>query len=145
MTSIEIVTFNVDGLNDIEKRHTLLEYFNRLNVDIIALQETHITQDNIDTIKREWKYQSIWNPAPSPYTGGTAILLGSSLKKTAHKTDQSGRILTMQIKSQHTSFQLTNIYAPTDNQHKEHFFNQILKNVQNHYHAVARHLFTCMK
>ena len=136
MTSIEIVTFNVDGLNDIEKRHTLLEYFNRLNVDIIALQETHITQDNIDTIKREWKYQSIWNPAPSPYTGGTAILLGSSLKKTAHKTDQSGRILTMQIKSQHTSFQLTNIYAPTDNQHKEHFFNQIDQHMFNNRHTV---------
>ena len=98
MTTFNIATLNVNGLNDDIKVKSLFNTLQTLNCDIIALQETHITLNNIEKIKKAWQGYSIWNPAPSSYSSGTAILLGSKITKANQHMDNTGRITSIKIK-----------------------------------------------
>ena len=125
MTTINIATLNVNGINDYNKCLSIFNTLKTLNCEIIALQETHIIQNNIDQIKSLWPYDSEWNPAPSSNSCGTAILLGPKTEKKGYTMDTTGRIITVKTQYNDNDMQITNIYAPNDNQHREHFFDQI--------------------
>ena len=125
MTTINIATLNVNGINDYNKCLSIFNTLKTFNCEIIALQETHIIQNNIEQIKSLWPYDSEWNPAPSSNSCGTAILLGPKTEKKGYTMDTTGRIITVKTQYNDNDIQITNIYAPNDNQHREHFFDQI--------------------
>ena len=125
MSVIKIATLNVDGINDYNKCLSIFNALKNLNCEIIALQETHIAQKDIDKVKALWPNDSVWNPAPNSYSCGSAILLGARAVRKGFKFDNNGRISTVKIKYDENIIQLTNVYAPNDNKHREDFFNQI--------------------
>lgn len=136
MTTIKIATLNVNGLNDDIKCASIMNQLKILNCDIIALQETHVIESKIATTRKTWEGQSYWNPAPSSSSSGTAILLGPKVKYTSHKKDETGRIITCKISINDVQLQLTNIYGPNDNQHKEYFFNNLTNYMYNIKHSI---------
>ena len=131
MTTINIATLNVNGINDYNKCLSIFNTLKTLNCEIIALQETHIIQKNIEQVKSLWPYDSVWNPAPSSNSCGTAILLGPKTEKKGYTMDTTGRIITLKTQYNDNDIQITNIYAPNDNQHREHFFDQITNYMYN--------------
>ena len=89
MTTIRIASLNVNGINDHNKCQTIFKTLKSLNCEIIALQETHITKDKVEEVKKLWPYDSVWNPAISSSSCGTAILLGPRYDKTGFKTNDN--------------------------------------------------------
>ena len=126
MNRLKIATFNVDGINDHQKRHEIFKSLNDLSYDIILLQETHITTKLQDRCNTEWVHPAVWNPGASTNTGGTAILLGNpDIQIVNEKRDNNGRILTVKIKVNNTPIQIVNIYGPTVPAQREAFFSTI--------------------
>ena len=59
MTVLKVAILNVNGINDPAKCHTIFHTLQNLNCDLIAIQETHITQKKIPEMKRLWPYESL--------------------------------------------------------------------------------------
>ena len=126
MSTLVIVTLNVDGINDNQKRNSIFKTLKEINYDIICLQETHIQQQNINKVKKEWGYTSYWNPGPSQHSGGTAILMGNTdLKIEAVKKDDVGRVTVARLTVCEDSIQVVNIYGPNKPGDREEFFGSI--------------------
>ena len=125
MTVLKIATLNVNGLNDPSKCHTIFQTLLNLKCDIIALQETHIPIDKIPNIKPLWPYESIWSPAFSSSSCGTAILYGPKIdtrpQTTSARIDDYGRIIIVKTKLNEATVQITNIYAPNTNNQSMHY------------------------
>ena len=123
MTTLKVATFNVDGINNFNKRNSIFEKLKEEKIDIIFLQETHVELKNIREVKEHWQGKSIWNPGPSGKSRGTAILFGGN-KVTIQNTttDETGRLIVAKIKIQNDIIQLINIYAPNKSWKREDFF-----------------------
>ena len=135
MSTLKIASFNVNGINEDTKCYAVFNTLQNLNCDIIAIQETHITKEKIETLKKKWPYESIWNPAPKSDSRGVAILFGPKIELKGTKLDKDGRVLTTKIKHDNTTVQVTNIYATNENKDREDFF----KNVTDYMYKNTRH------
>ena len=51
---LNIISMNVRGLRNAKKRRSLFRQFKTNNYDIIGLQETYLTNNDINLIKNEW-------------------------------------------------------------------------------------------
>ena len=133
MTVLKVATLNVNGINDPAKCHTIFHTLQNLNCDLIAIQETHITQKKIPEMKRLWPFESIWSPAPSSSSCGTAILLGPRMETganiAAEKIDEYGRVVIFKTKYNEATIQITNIYAPNENNQRDDFFDSVSENM----------------
>ena len=52
---MKINSWNVRGINASDKRHRIKQVVDSMQVDIIFLQETKLSQDNFDKIVAKWK------------------------------------------------------------------------------------------
>ena len=126
MTTLNIATYNVNGINDNQKRKDIFEKLKTLNYDIIFLQETHIEYNKIEKVKKEWGPPSIWNPGPSSSSGGTGTLLkNENIKIIETKMDDEGRILNIKFKILENTIQAINIYGPTKANQREEFYEEL--------------------
>ena len=53
-TNLSILTMNVRGIRNTKKRKSLFQMFRQGRYDIIALQETHLVETDVEILKREW-------------------------------------------------------------------------------------------
>ena len=74
---------NIYGLNDLDKTRKV---FKELKHDIICLQETKISNNKKDTIKKKWKGVSFWN-CENRSAGGTAILFSKEFQGEIKEED----------------------------------------------------------
>ena len=51
--NLSFLTLNVQGLRDKKKRQALFRSFRNRHIDVIALQETHLTEVDTDIIRSE--------------------------------------------------------------------------------------------
>ena len=51
---LEIVSFNVRGLNDFVKRKDVFDFLRNSKADIICLQELHVTSETEKLFKSQW-------------------------------------------------------------------------------------------
>ena len=54
---IDIISANVRGLRQQFKRFDLFEYFKKIKADIVCLQETHLVQKDLSTLKKDWNIE----------------------------------------------------------------------------------------
>jgi exodeoxyribonuclease III len=123
---LKIVSFNVEGLRDVKKRSDIFEHFKESIYDIICLQETHITPELHIQIQNEWGYISHWNPGTN-WSAGVAILINNKqdIAFIQTKTDNSGRIISLEIKFNDNIYQIINIYSPTTSQNRPKFYTTL--------------------
>lgn len=108
---MKLISWNVNGLRSVLKKN-FLEYLDEARPDILCLQETKCTPDDVEQL---WpaSYTTYWNSAQKKGYSGTAIFTKEKpLSVTPHigidMHDQEGRVLNAEFRD----FYLVNVYVP---------------------------------
>ena len=128
---IQIVTMNVKGLQNDQKRQEIFQYCKKLNYDIIMMQETHSTVKDEFKFRTEWKGEIIFAHGSSQ-ARGSAILFSNKIdaKITKSTTCLDGRYVIADIKIDEKELMLVNVYAP--NEDSPDFFLEIFSKMAEH-------------
>ena len=125
---LKFASINVEGLRDNGKRNNVFQSLSNLNLDVIAIQETHCDVTSESKWKKEWPGKSLWTTGRND-SAGVAFLFNPNLDISIldQETDFDGRILKVIIKIDDKKFQLLNIYAhnPTVKGISEYFFESL--------------------
>ena len=123
---ISIVSFNVNGLRNPVKRHSIFQHFKKFPHDIICLQETHLVEEDISLLNTEWGSTTVWNSGTRA-SGGVGILVrpNANIHITDTQKDSNGRVLAITIEKYDTQLQICNIYAPDTPANRPTFFDTI--------------------
>ena len=127
MNDYKIITWNVRGLGTCTKRYRVLSMMKRLGVKIACLQETHLTDQEAEKVRKKWKGQ-LFAVNYSSYARGTAIWIapGTPFKMKYMEGDVEGRYIVLQGELDGLDIVLVNSYGP--NIDDEHFY----RNIQGH-------------
>ena len=126
LSGLKLVSFNCNGLHNRLERNALLSHFRLTNYDIIGLQETHILDNNVLT-----EIASQWD-GPVHISFGTGR--GKGLITLFHKKFESlgisevfktDRLLVSTFELGEEKVILVNVYAPSENNEKAPFFNNL--------------------
>lgn len=108
---MKLLSWNVNGLRAVLRKN-FLEFLDAEKPDILCLQETKCTPDDVEQL---WPahYTTYWNSAEKKGYSGTAIFTRQRpLKVTPHlgisAHDREGRVLT----AEYPDFHLVNVYVP---------------------------------
>ena len=81
----KVLTVNVNGRNNHNKRIRLFNSLKTKKIDIRLLQETHSTKTTETKWQQEWNRMSFWNSGPTYHSAGVATLqthhMDSTLKR----------------------------------------------------------------
>ena len=132
--SVKVLSANYQGLRNREKRSDVLRYFKEKNAAIVCLQDTHLTANDINTVKEVWNECYVHGSKTN--ARGVAVLLNDNFehKLLEYNTDRHGNHVQMLIMCSSTKINLINIYAP--NQDDPTFFHNIkavANNVESDY------------
>ena len=112
MTCLSAISINVEGLHNDQKRQNIFKFILKEKFDIIAIQETHCTENVVQKWKNEWPGESAWSVGGA-HSAGVAFLFG-----TKHNTrildedlDTQARILRVTAEIDNKTLELINIYA----------------------------------
>jgi len=115
---VKIISWNVNGLRAVLRKN-FLEYLKSESPDILCLQETKATPDDVEQL---WPahYTTYWNSAQKKGYSGTVIFtrtrpiaVTNGIKMPEH--DNEGRVLTAEYKD----FFLVNVYVPNSKRELE--------------------------
>lgn len=111
LLGVKLISWNVNGLRAVLRKN-FLEFLDAEKPDVLCLQETKCTPDQIEQL---WpaKYTTFWNSAEKKGYSGTAIFTRTRpLQVTPHlgvvDHDKEGRVLT----AEYDDFFLVNVYVP---------------------------------
>ena len=123
--AVRIVSINVRGIKDEQKRRSIFNYY-RKRSDIICLQETHSEKQLERIWETEWGGKAIFSHGNSD-SRGVCILISKKYCDciTNYWTDEAGRIACCNLKIMEKKVAIINIYAP--NEDKPEFYYNIFK------------------
>ena len=52
--NVKFISFNTQGLNNKKKRNAILRNLKRENFTVVAIQESHLTERDIEIMNKEW-------------------------------------------------------------------------------------------
>jgi len=135
MAKLPFFSLNCNGLRDIKKCQTVLNFFKlKKSNGIVLLQETHTTADLEDRWKEQSGARCFFSHGDSNSKGVATLIYNSNIEIVDAKPDPNGRYLLLNIKYEETSIILVNIYAPTKDKTLEQLqFFEILGEILNEY------------
>ena len=110
--SLNMGTFNANGLGDKNKRVEVLNWLKRKGDDLIILQETHCTDLTAHNWVSEIGRPIVFNNGTSNSTGTAFLLLNKNIKVERHKIIEQGRISLLEFEYENLKYCLVNVYAP---------------------------------
>ena len=123
-----ILTINVRGtIKDFEKRNKLLACAQLNNINVILMQETHVSGLNYKKkIDKIFDCKSYWSFGTSD-SKGVAILLLNNFKREILKFDRDieGRIVAVKIRTDWGDLNIVNVYSPNNIAERKTFFKKI--------------------
>ena len=78
-TKLSIISLNINGLFEDNKRNKLFVFLNNKKSGILPLPETHSTTRVVSKWKKEWTGESYWNLGQISKSSGVAIPLKNNL------------------------------------------------------------------
>ena len=109
--AVKLISWNVNGLRAVLRKN-FLEFLNQEKPDVLCLQETKCTPDQVEQL---WpaSYTTFWNSAEKKGYSGTAIFIKQRpIGVTPHigivEHDREGRVLAAEL----DDFFLVNVYVP---------------------------------
>ena len=128
-STMKINSWNVRGINASEKKHRIKQVVDSMQVDIIMLQETKLSQDNFDKTIGKWKkWRSLHVPRIGAF-GGLSILC-NPLTIIAQLIHQDNNWQLLHIFAFDIYFILINVYGPSSSQDKACLWKDITHFVQ---------------
>ena len=129
MGNLKILTSNVRGFAEYNKRRSSFYHYHCTKLDVIFLQETHSTK----SIEKVWNTQigsKIWYSHGTNRARGVAILVAKSLDCKVHNiiTDNDGRYIILYTTIYNKKIILCNVYAP--NVDDANFFQLLFTDLQ---------------
>lgn len=127
--ALKIVTLNVNGLRDANKRLSFLQWLSHLSAGIVCLQETHAAfASEAETWFSSFGFQVASSPG-SIHSCGTAILFRSVFHLRNVWYDSEGRFVLCEFSFRERVFRVCCIYAPNRNPARDDFFSFISDSV----------------
>ena len=129
--NLKIITMNVRGIRNAKKRRSLFRIFKQSRYDIISLQETHITCQDIKSIENEWG--NIFHISEgSTNSKGLLTLFGHSIKAdNVNLASKSDRSLISTVSIDNVNLSIANFYGPCDNAEKRTFLEKFQTDNKN--------------
>ena len=118
-----VLSINSRGLSD-AKFALISNYFDRFNIDVCFVQETQISSERaISSFSDRWSGRSFWSPALGRQ-GGVVVLFSSRFSGDicSWKKDSDGRVISVLVSFGNMSYNLVNVYAPTNRLERSAFF-----------------------
>ena len=109
-----VSSVNCRGLQELTKRIDVLDYLNRLQSNIICLQDTHWTDKDMRHIKSVWNNEIIIHGIRTN-ARGVAILLKNNFEFEilSQSSDEEGNLLVLDLKiANDFTIRIINLYAP---------------------------------
>lgn len=130
MGVINLVTYNVRGMNTEKKRYKINQELHLLGANVVFLQETYVTHSSRGLASYwfpEWRY----GDASSVHSGGVAIGFDRTVRfeEEERLADPRGRFLFVKGKMFESWITLANIYAP--NRNPESFLKRVLVKLES--------------
>uniref|UniRef100_A0A672QA95 Endonuclease/exonuclease/phosphatase domain-containing protein n=1 Tax=Sinocyclocheilus grahami TaxID=75366 RepID=A0A672QA95_SINGR len=121
---LNVMSWNVRGLNSPIKRTKCLEFLKRKNISIALIQETHLKMSDIHRFQNRC-YKCVVHSSASNKSKGVAILVDRKLGVTIDKCgkDSEGRFSYVAVTVHHLKICFASIYCP--NIPDPNFFNAI--------------------
>ena len=121
-----VISLNVRGLRNHVKRRSIFCFLKDQNCYVYFLQETYSEPNDENIWKSEWGGDIFFSHG-SLHSRGVCILLNPSLNYTFENInkDQTGRIISIDLNFNETSFSLCNIYAPNDQRQQQEFIHNL--------------------
>ncbi len=115
MSSINIISQNVRGLGDYQKRRKLFNWFHNKSENVFLLQESHSCKEKESIWKTEWGGDIFFSHG-SGAARGVCIMFKNNVSKTIHNVlaDDNGRYVIIDIEIDGVRLTLANIYGPND-------------------------------
>lgn len=125
---VKFISFNVNGLSNPVKRSRILAKVKKDRAQVVYLQETHMTDEEHQTLKKMGFSNMFCSSYKSGRRRGVAILISNKLNfvKTFELKDKEGRFILVRGTIDSNPITLMNIYAPPGSDIK---FFQIIINL----------------
>uniref|UniRef100_A0A8C8E244 Reverse transcriptase domain-containing protein n=1 Tax=Oryzias sinensis TaxID=183150 RepID=A0A8C8E244_9TELE len=118
MGALTIISYNVKGLGNPIKRKKILLQLKHYRCQIALLQETHLTDDEHQKLKRSWADKVYYSSHCSGRKRGVAILIHRQVNFTETKVhkDREGRFILVNGLIDGIAVSFINVYAPNEDQ-----------------------------
>ena len=126
---MNIISGNVRGIRDRNKRGDMWLLFQKMKADIICLQETHLIDQDLNQLKLEWNVEFFLS-GNSSNSKGVAIILNNTFEyEVSDKIiDREGRFIILKILVNNLiPLQIVNLYG--SNQDNPEWFKNLFLNV----------------
>ena len=112
---LKLLSLNVRGLRNVNKRRAIFSYLKAQKATIFCLQETYSSIEDEKVWAAEWGGKIFFSHGSS-HSRGVCILLNphSTFHLRRVEADSEGRFLIVKVIIDEECFFVTNIYAPTD-------------------------------
>ena len=114
MTTVNIISYNVQGIGSSEKRIDIFSYLkNKKTAHIYCLQDVHSTPSTENFIRTQWGNNAYFSSGSSN-SRGVAILFNKNIDFKVHNIfpDKCENFLIMDLTVDNNRFTLVNLYGP---------------------------------
>ena len=130
MQNLSILSFNVRGLRDPQKRKEMFMWLRKKEHSIFLLQQVHGTEDIEKLWYAEWGYTVIFSHGTND-ARGVSILFKNNFDHKIHGIikDESGRYIILDITIQEKRITLANIYG--SNTDSPEIYSKFIEQIEN--------------
>ena len=133
MNSLNLLSWNVNGIRAIEKKGALKEVLEKKKPDLLFLQETKANPKQLsDFLVKNGKYWTFYNSANKKGYSGTAIWVKKKLaletfflKGINGENDEEGRVSTVKTKIKAKKYAFISAYMPNGGKSKQAWHDKI--------------------
>ena len=127
-----ILSLNVRGLNKMIKRRQIFRWLHQQKPDVVFLQETYSSAQNLKSWEAEWDGKMIGSHGTN-HSRGVMILFKPKLDVNIEQIicDKNGRYILAEALIEGEKFVFLNIYAPNEQTQQVQFLRGLSNSVLN--------------
>lgn len=131
--SFHILSLNVQGLRDKQKRARLIQWAKYQSADILLLQETHFTNILENELNIEFSEWDLYHSFGETNSRGCSIFIKNTLFYNLIDTvqDPNGRFILLNIELFDSVLTLVNLYSPNHKQARNIFYHNLNEIILN--------------
>jgi len=132
--NLNIITLNVRGMCKNVKRTTIFNWLKSKKADIICLQETFCTQNNVEGFNFGWKGKSFHSLSNSAHSRGVCIMINNNIniKVINIHSSEDGRKILINIKHKEVNYTICSLYAPNNVNNRKTFLDTAYTWISRH-------------